>query len=162
CRRHTLDSPRHRWHGLDGREQAVDRQRPVGDRPAQPGGVCEELRGVIGDRILNDSSPGHNRDHSFYFRRLLLSSTRDLGKDWLHRIASYPGSRCWFLHTYQQANNGSPCSDLEPILWCRVAPPWNGAPPISAGIPALRICGHTVWRASLAGTVCLEFVLVGA
>ena len=30
----AVDTPRHRWHGLDGRSKAVDREGPVGNRVA--------------------------------------------------------------------------------------------------------------------------------
>ncbi len=42
--RHALDSPGHRRCGLDGRQQALDRQRPVGRARALAGGVCQRLR----------------------------------------------------------------------------------------------------------------------
>ena len=45
-RRHALDPPRHRRHRLDGREQAMDRQRPLWNRRAQPGGVCKRMERV--------------------------------------------------------------------------------------------------------------------
>ena len=39
-RRHAVDPPRHRRRRLDGRGEAVDRQRPVGHPGALAGGVC--------------------------------------------------------------------------------------------------------------------------
>ena len=45
-RRHSLDPPRHRRHRLDGRKQTLDRQRPVGNRPAQSGGIRKGMERV--------------------------------------------------------------------------------------------------------------------
>src|SRR5438034_221476 len=44
CGRHPMDSSRHRRHGMDGRSEALDRERPVRHCPAQPGGIRKELR----------------------------------------------------------------------------------------------------------------------
>ena len=43
-RRHALDSSRHRGRGLDRRQQALDRERPVGRARALAGGVRHRLR----------------------------------------------------------------------------------------------------------------------
>ena len=42
-RRHALDAPRHRRHRLDGRAEALDRQRALRNCAPQPGGVCPGL-----------------------------------------------------------------------------------------------------------------------
>ncbi len=42
--RHSVDASRHRRHGLDRRQQALDRQRAVGRAGAFAGGVCAGLR----------------------------------------------------------------------------------------------------------------------
>ena len=46
CRRHAVDPSRHRRHRLDGRAEALDRQRAIGNRAAQPGRVREGLREI--------------------------------------------------------------------------------------------------------------------
>ena len=47
CRRHAVDASRYCWGGVDGRAEALDRQRPLGDRRAQHCGVGAELRSAM-------------------------------------------------------------------------------------------------------------------
>ena len=56
--RYAVDSSRHRWCGLDGRQQALDRQGTVGRAGALAGGVCQRLRQGRG---VGGSAPGSPR-----------------------------------------------------------------------------------------------------